>query len=100
MGGVNKLNYDGSYWPNSVQGVEDASTVQWLQQVLWLVPLPSRPAEYDPLLVQQITTEGVQLLSDASNQAWQAIQDRDAPKLGDALSKTMQAWAVILPHTV
>jgi cytidyltransferase-like protein len=98
--GVNRLDYAGEYWPHSVVPCNDLDTCRWLEGVLWLVPLPSRPEGYDPLLTKNISHDRVKLLADASASAWQAIQAKDARALGKALSDTMLAWREMLPNTV
>lgn len=98
--GVNRLNYDGDYWPRSVQAIENEESIAWLQRVLRLVPMPARPPGYDPLIKKNITLDGVRRLAAASEQAWAAIQARDACQLGAALSLTMAAWRELLPETV
>ncbi|GBG29981.1 Ethanolamine-phosphate cytidylyltransferase [Hondaea fermentalgiana] len=99
--GISRLDYDGGFWPHSVsQCIDRQDTTNWLQRVLWLVPLPSRPAGYDPLEIKDLSKENVALLADASSRAWDAIEAHDAPGLGQALSDTMVAWSRLLPNTV
>jgi len=98
--GVNRLDYNGEYWPENIHKSLDCDLAEWLQSVLWLAPLPSRPDGYDPLVEKNLTPETVRPLAEASAQAWEAILSKDAPRLGQALSDTMKAWRTILPHTV
>jgi hypothetical protein len=98
--GVSKLEYAGEFWPRRIAALESEESLAWLQRVLWLVPLPSRPAGYDPLSRKQITVEAVRDLAAASEKAWAAIVARDAPGLGAALTQTMGAWRALLPETV
>lgn len=101
LSGISRLDYSGGFWPHSVeQCLDRQDTVDWLQKVLWLVPLPSRPDGYDPLEKKDLTKENVGLLAEASSRAWTAIETHDAPMLGQALSDTMVAWSRILPNTV
>lgn len=98
--GINRLDYDGEYWPKKVHAMEDGDAITWLERVLRLVPMPARPPGYDPLARKNLTADGVRRLADASEQAWAAINMRDARRLGDALSRTMAAWRELLPETV
>lgn len=98
--GVSRLDYDGSHWPSRICALEDEESVAWLQRVLRLVPLPARPPGYDPLIRQNLSAENVRGLAAASEQAWAAIEARDAARLGRALSRTMAAWRELLPETV
>ncbi|KAJ1633784.1 hypothetical protein T492DRAFT_978858 [Pavlovales sp. CCMP2436] len=98
--GVSRLDYAGEFWPERTCSVGSEESVTWLQRVLHLVPLPSRPQGYDPLASKHVTLEVVQRLADASERAWAAIIARDAPALGAALSNTMRCWRDMLPETV
>ncbi len=98
--GINRFNYDGNYWPESIQRINDSGTKQWLEKVLHLVPVAPRRAGYDPLLEQNITAAGVRQLAMSADLAWQAIGNRDTAALGRAVSATADAWREILPLTI
>lgn len=98
--GINYLEYDGTYWPRKITSITDPGATQWLQKVLWLVPLPSRPPGYNPLKEKNLTPEITKDLAAASKLAWEAIQTRNAPQLGRALTETMRCWRAMLPETV
>lgn len=98
--GINYLEYDGTYWPRKVSSITDTSTTQWLQKVLWLVPLPSRPPGYNPLKEKNLTPEITKDLAAASKSAWEAIKAKNAPQLGRALTETRRCWRAMLPETV
>ena len=71
--GINRLDYAGQYWPDNIVSVDSPDICSWLESVLWLVPLPSRPDGYDPLKVKAVTTQVVEKLAMASKQAWDAV---------------------------
>eukprot|EP01064_Diplonema_japonicum_P019220 TRINITY_DN2790_c0_g1_i2.p1 TRINITY_DN2790_c0_g1~~TRINITY_DN2790_c0_g1_i2.p1 ORF type:complete len:262 (+),score=30.17 TRINITY_DN2790_c0_g1_i2:61-846(+) len=98
--GINQLNYDGKYWPKSVDSVTDHDTVKWLENVLWVVPLPSRPQGYNPLKTQHLSEENAAKIAKGSSLAWQGIKTRSASLLGTGLTTTMQGWSDLLPETV
>jgi len=50
--GVNRLDYEGGFWPAKVTGLRTLEPAKWLEKVLWLVPLASRPPGYDPISVK------------------------------------------------
>jgi len=97
--GINRLWYDGQYWPERIDSTLDDGLCDWLEQSICLVPLYERPDAYDPLLQQNITTEGVRRLGQAGTDCWEAILAKDIEKLGHALTETHNAWAQILPLT-
>lgn len=98
--GVNRLNYDGGYWPSSIEACGDDDCLRWLERVLWLVPLAPRPPGYDPLTRKNVAAEIVAKLAAASSKAWEAVLSRDAPRLGHALRSTLAAWEELLPDSV
>ena len=47
--GVNRLYYNGGYWPEKIESTVDRDICDWLSDVIYLVPLKPRPDGYDPL---------------------------------------------------
>eukprot|EP00754_Rhynchopus_humris_P005380 Rhum_TRINITY_DN12690_c0_g2::Rhum_TRINITY_DN12690_c0_g2_i1::g.53096::m.53096 len=98
--GINRLNYGGTYWPESVDHVVDAETCAWLERVLYLVPLPSRPPGYDPLKTKRLTPDNARTIAEGSDLAWRGIKAKDARLLGQGLTRCREGWAALLPETV
>ena len=97
--GINRLWYDGGYWPARIDSCLDEDTIRWLERSLRLVELYERPTGYDPMLEQHITPAGVARLGDAGTRCWESILKRDVVGLGRSLSDTHAAWRAILPLT-
>jgi cytidyltransferase-like protein len=97
--GINRLWYDGGYWPTRIDSCLDEDTIRWLERSLKLVELYERPTGYDPLLDQRMNRENVARLGDAGTRCWEAILARDIRALGKSLTDTHNAWAEILPLT-
>jgi cytidyltransferase-like protein len=98
--GINRLYYDGGYWPEKIESTVDKSICEWLSQVLHLVPLEPRPEGYDPLKVMRLEKPFVRELGKAGDDCWQAIINKDINGLGKALTNTILSWKKILPLTV
>ena len=98
--GINQLNYDGKYWPKSVDRITDASSARWLEEVLWVVPLPSRPPGYNPLKVKNITAANAKIIAEGSELTWQGIKAKCPRTLGKGLTRTREGWEKLLPETV
>lgn len=98
--GISRLEFDGAYWPQQIKRAQSSAVVAWLERVLWLVPLPSRPDGYNPLKIKNVTQPVVARLADASQRAWDGVLACDAAALGCALSDTMVCWHEMLPETV
>ena len=99
MPGINRLWYDGNYWPERIDSCVDEETIRWLERSLKLVELFERPTGYDPLLDQRMNKENVARLGDAGTRCWEAILKKDIRALGKSLTDTHNAWAEILPLT-
>ena len=98
--GINRLYYDGKYWPEHVDSCIDREIAQWLESVVHLVPLAPRPDGYDPLKEQNLTAESVRPLAAAGDLCWESIVKRDVEGLGRALTETALGWREILPRTI
>ncbi len=98
--GVNRLYYDGKYWPSDIKTSVDPSICEWLSDVLYLIPLEPRPLGYDPIAVKNIEKEFVKELGDSGNECWESIIKKDINGLGKAMTKSFLAWKKMLPNTV
>jgi len=98
--GLNRLYYDGDYWPSAIDSVLDADILHWLEQHLWLVPLYPRHNDYDVLSGTNLTVEGAKQLSDSSVAAWKAILRKDATAFGKAMQQNFEAQIRMFPHMV
>jgi cytidyltransferase-like protein len=97
--GVNRLHYDGAYWPARIDSCVDPQICRWLESSIRLIELFERPPGYDPLGKQQLSAAGVRKLACAGEDCWNAIQARDIKRFGQSLTDTHRAWAEILPLT-
>jgi len=97
---LNKLNYAGEYWPDSIESVYDEETISWIEQHLFLVTLGPRHSSYSVLDDTNITTEGAKALSDATENCWKAIQDKDLDAFGKAVTASFNAQIAMFPHMV
>lgn len=100
MPGINRLYYDGEYWPERIDSAVDPDTCRWLSEVLHLVPLKPRPEGYDPLREKHLEKQLVKELGEAGELCWQSILKKDIAGLGKSLTDTFLSWRKILPDTV
>jgi cytidyltransferase-like protein len=98
--GINRLCYNGKYWPDKIESTTDEDICEWLSRVLHLIPLEPRPEGYDPLKEKHLEKKLIKELGEAGHNCWKAIINKDIDKLGAALSQTFLSWKKILPHTV
>jgi cytidyltransferase-like protein len=100
MPGVNRLYYNGGYWPENIQSSVNKDICDWLSDVIHLVPLNPRPDGYDPLKEMHLEKHFIRDLGEAGNRCWESIMNKDIAGLGKALSDTLISWKKILPLTV
>ncbi len=98
--GVNRLHYNGGYWPDYIQSTVDKDICDWLTDVIHLVPLKPRPDGYDPLKEMHLERHFIKDLGEAGDRCWESILMKDIKGLGKALSDTLISWKNILPLTV
>ncbi len=98
--GVNRLYYNGGYWPDKIESTIDKEICNWLSEVIYLVPLEPRPEGYDPLRIMNLEKEFVKELGEAGNLCWHSILKMNITGLGKALTETFFAWKKIFPCTI
>jgi cytidyltransferase-like protein len=98
--GINRLHYNGGFWPDRITSILDPETVEWLERVLQLVPLKPRPKGYDPIRKKNLTVPWVGRLGQSGEACWKSIRKHDAKGLGESLSESLECWRNLLPLTV
>ena len=98
--GLNKINYDNGFWPQSIESVTDESILQFIEKHLYMVPLFPRKQQFDVLKDTQINTENAKLLSQAAENCWQAILKRDLRAWGKATTESFNAQIRMFPHMI
>lgn len=98
--GINRLQYNGTYWPEKIDSETGSEICDWLSEVLWLVKLSPRPDGYDPLKEMHLEKRIIKELADSSELCWEGILRRDVNSLGKGLTGTFLSWKKILPYTV
>jgi cytidyltransferase-like protein len=98
--GLNRLQYDGDFWPSKIESVLDNDLLAWIEERLWLVPLFPRHSGYDVLSGTNITTEGAKRLSDAAVACWNALREKNVHQFGEAVRKSFEAQIILYPNMV
>jgi cytidyltransferase-like protein len=98
--GINRLIYNGGYWPERIDSLTGKDICNWLSDVLHLVPLEPRPDGYDPLKIMHLEKQYIRELGESGDMCWEAIMEKDVYKLGKSLTNTLLSWKKILPLTV
>jgi hypothetical protein len=102
--GINRLDYDyefmGGVFPRHIESLNDEESLRWLESIVWLVPVASRPDGYNPLSQKNLSSKWITRLGETGKRCFKAIQGRDIEALGASLNDCMRCWAYILPQTV
>jgi len=98
--GVNRLYYDGGFWPARIDSCVDPEICDWLSKVLHLIPLEPRPEGYDPIKLKNLELSIVKELAEAGNNCYDSIMKKDVNGLGKSMTETFLAWRKMLPYTV
>jgi hypothetical protein len=96
--GLAKANYEGGYWPTSIEPINDEVSLQFVESNLYLVTLGPRHAEYDVLANTCIDRAGAKALSIAADRCWEAIQNRDVRDFGKSIRQAFEAQIAMFPN--
>jgi cytidyltransferase-like protein len=100
MPGINRLYYNGGYWPERIDSNISKDICEWLSNVIWLVRLKPRPSGYDPLKEMHLEKTYIKELGEAGSLCWESILKKDIAGLGKGMTDTYLSWKKILPLTV
>ncbi|MCB2219942.1 MAG: adenylyltransferase/cytidyltransferase family protein [Bacteroidetes bacterium] len=98
--GLNRLNYNGEYWPESIESCLDDTVLNWIESHLNFLPLSPRERHYDVLADTHINTAGAKALAGAAEDVWNSIQDMNAPEFGKAFTRSFEAQVDMFPNMV
>jgi cytidyltransferase-like protein len=98
--GLNKSNYKGDYWPESIDSCMDELILNWLENHLHFVRLTPRAYDYDVLADTIINATHVKALADAAEATWNAILKQDLKAFGENFRKSYEAQITMFPNMV
>ncbi|MBN2393854.1 MAG: adenylyltransferase/cytidyltransferase family protein [Anaerolineae bacterium] len=96
--GLAKSYYEGEYWPARIDSVQDEATLRFIENALYLVPLGPRESGFSVLSDTNITREGAQALSEATDRCWDAILAHDIRSFGQYFRASLEAQVAMFPH--
>ena len=100
MPGLNKYEYAGGYWPESIESNLDRDILDWLEKYIWLVPLYPRCQSYNVLADTRIDAVSAKALSDAARNCWQAVLHKDLQEFGTQVKNSFEAQIAMFPNMV
>ena len=96
--GLAKANYEGEYWPSSIERLQDELALQFVERSLYLVTLGPRHAEYDVLANTVIDRDNAKALADPTEACWEAIKARDIVTFGRSVRESFEAQIAMFPN--
>lgn len=98
MPGINRFFYEKEkYWPAKIETISDLSTIQWLEERLYMVTLWPRPADFVVLENTNITADNVKKLTSAAEKAWEGLINKDIKTFADGFSASFAAQVAMFP---
>jgi cytidyltransferase-like protein len=98
--GLNRLYYNGEYWPGSIESCLDDTVLNWIESHLNFLPLSPRERHYDVLADTRINTSGAKALADAAEDVWNAIHKMAPEEFGKAFTRSFEAQVAMFPNMV
>ena len=98
MPGLNRLNYNGGYWPENIETVKDTEVLDFIEKNLWLIPMAPRSGSYDVLENTNIDAAGAERLARAAIACWDAINAKDVDAWGKACTDSFMAQTAMFPN--
>jgi cytidyltransferase-like protein len=97
---LNKLEYNGNYWPSNIVVVNNEKTLSWIEQHLYLVTLEPRESGYNVFDNTNINEHYARALADATDMCWNSILDLDLKGFGKYFKKSFEAQIAMFPNMV
>jgi cytidyltransferase-like protein len=98
--GLSRLDYAGDYWPRTIESLHDEEVLAWLEAHLRLMPIGSRPIDFDVLADAKLTAAGARALADAATACWQAIVDRDLARFAESMTDSFHRQVELFPRMI
>jgi len=96
--GIANAHYEGNYWPTKIERIFDETTLNFVEQSLYLVPLGPRKASFDVLENTQINKKRAKALADATDECWAALKKADINRFGKAVKESFDAQISMFPN--
>ncbi len=95
--GVNRLDYQGEYWPCHIEQCLDSEILDWLETKIHLVPIAPRNNSFEVLSDYHVFPAAAERLALASSDTWMAIMNKDISALGRAMKASLDAQLEMFP---
>ena len=96
--GLNRLNYNGAYWPDSIESCLREDVLVFIEKHLSLVTLGPRDGSYVVLTDTNINEAGAERLATSSAECWNALLEREINSFGRSFTDSFEAQVAMFPH--
>lgn len=96
--GLNRLQYDGNYWPVAIEPVHEEETLRWIEDHLSLITLGPRERTFNVLEETNINRENAVALATAADGCWKAMLGRDIRTFGEFFRQSFEAQTAMFPR--
>lgn len=100
MPGLVRHYYSDGYWPTKFESIHEESKLGWLEDHIQMVLLWPREQGLDLLSETYINEENVKSLTKASEEVWEAIQNKDLESFAKGFLKSFNAQVRMFPAMV
>lgn len=95
--GLSKFNFEGGYWPASIDRIHDESVMQWFENHVQIVQTRPRPIDYNVFSgAEDYSEPKARRLAAAGEATWAAIQNMDHHHLGACVNETSDACKAMI----
>ena len=98
--GLARHYYNGSYWPERIEYVQDPALLGWLEDHLCMIPMFSRRPGCSVVEGKDITPTKVRALAAAADACWDSIQRRDLAAFAAAYMASFNAQVAMFPAMI
>lgn len=98
--GLNRLDYDGDYWPSHITRMTEESILAWIEEHLCLIPLNPRSQAFNVLEDTRINHTDAQQLSMAAVNCWEAILRQDLEGIGKNMTLSYEVQVRMFPKMI
>ena len=98
--GLCRHYYNGRYWPERIEQVNDESILAWLESHLCLIPIEPRKPGCSVVEGKDITEAKVKNLAKAADDCWNAIKQCDLTEFAKAYNASFAAQVAMFPAMI
>jgi len=100
MPGLVRHYYDKLYWPIKVETCQDDTILDWLESHLVMIPMEPRRPGCSVVEGKDITEPKVKALTQAADDCWNAIMNKDLGAFAEAYKASFDAQTAMFPAMI